>query len=227
MKKKKKTYAVFGLGRYGKAVAKELVRNGIEVLAVDLDESIVNAAIADLPYCKCADITDIEVLKQLGIQNIDVVIVAMANNLEASVMTTMLCKELGVDMVIAKCASEMNCKILTKVGADKAIFPEKESGIRLAKNLLSSGFVDIIELSKDASMVEIDVQPEWEGKTLIELNLRAKYSINVVAIIQNKKINTYIDPNLPLDKTMTLVVIANVNKLNKLKVPVNKLDTTE
>ena len=76
-------------------------------------------------------------------------------------------------------------------------------------------------------MVEIDVQPEWEGKTLIELNLRAKYSINVVAIIQNKKINTYIDPNLPLDKTMTLVVIANVNKLNKLKVPVNKLDTTE
>lgn len=225
--KKKKTYAVFGLGRYGRAVAKELVKNGMEVLAVDVDEAIVNAAIADLPYSKCADVTDIEVLKQLGVQNIDVVIVAMANNLEASVMTTMLCKELGVKMVIAKCSSEMNCKILTKVGADKAIFPEKESGIRLAKNLLSSGFVDIIELSKDASMVEIDVQPEWEGKNLMELNLRAKYSINVVAIIQNKKINTYIDPSLPLDKTMTLVVIANVNKLNKLKVPVNTLDTTE
>ena len=225
--KKKKTYAVFGLGRYGRAVAKELVKSGMEVLAVDLDESIVNAAIADLPYSKCADVTDIEVLKQLGVQNIDVVIVAMANNLEASVMTTMLCKELGVKMVIAKCASEMNCKILTKVGADKAIYPEKESGMRLAKNLLSSGFVDIIELSKDASMVEIDVQPEWEGKNLMELNLRAKYSINVVAIIQNKKINTYIDPSLPLDKTMTLVVIANINKLNKLKVPVNTLDTTE
>lgn len=214
--KKKKTYAVFGLGRYGRAVAKELVKSGMEVLAVDINEACVNAAIADLPYCKCADITDIEVLKQLGIQNIDVVIIAMANNLEASVMSAMLCKELGVETVIAKCASETNCKILSKVGADKVVYPEKESGTRLAKNLLSSGFVDVIELSKNASMVEIDVKPEWEGKTLIELNLRAKYSINVVAIIQNKKINTYIDPNIPLDKTMTLVVIANVNKLNKL-----------
>jgi trk system potassium uptake protein TrkA len=215
--KKKKTYAVFGLGRYGRAVSKELIKNGVEVLAVDKDENKVNAAIADIPYCKCANVTDAEVLKQLGIHNIDVVIIAMASNLEASVMATMLCKELGVDMVIAKCASEMNCKILTKVGADKVVYPEKESGIRLAKNLLSSGFVDMIELSKDASMVEIDVRPEWVGKNLIELNLRAKYSINVVAIIKNKKINTYVDPSLPLDKDMTLVIIANINKLNKLK----------
>ena len=215
--KKKQTYAVFGLGRYGRAVSKELIKNGVEVLAVDKDENKVNAAIADIPYCKCANVTDIEVLKQLGIHNIDIVIIAMASNLEASVMATMLCKELGVDIVIAKCASEMNCKILTKVGADKVVYPEKESGIRLAKNLLSSGFVDMIELSKDASMVEIDVRPEWEGKNLMELNLRAKYSINVVAIIKNKKINTYVDPNVPLDKDMTLVVIANVNKLNKLK----------
>lgn len=215
--KKKKTYAVFGLGRYGRSVAKELIKSGMEVLAVDMDENKVNAAIADIPFCKCANVTDAEVLKQLGIHNIDVVIIAMASNLEASVMATMLCKELGVDMVIAKCASEMNCKILTKVGADKVVYPEKESGIRLAKNLLSSGFVDMIELSKDASMVEIDVRPEWEGKNLIELNLRAKYSINVVAIIKNKKINTYVDPALPLDKDMTLVIIANINKLNKLK----------
>jgi len=215
--KKKKTYAVFGLGRYGRSVAKELIKSGMEVLAVDMDENKVNAAIADIPFCKCANVTDAEVLKQLGIHNIDVVIIAMASNLEASVMATMLCKELGVDMVIAKCASEMNCKILTKVGADKVVYPEKESGIRLAKNLLSSGFVDMIELSKDASMVEIDVRPEWVGKNLIELNLRAKYSINVVAIIKNKKINTYVDPALPLDKDMTLVIIANINKLNKLK----------
>ena len=215
--KKKEIYAVFGLGRYGRAVAKELIKSGVEVLAVDMDEKKVNAAIADIPYCKFGNVTDIEVLKQLGIHNIDIVIIAMASNLEASVMATMLCKELGVDMVIVKCASEMNCKILTKVGADKVVYPEKESGIRLAKNLLSSGFVDMIELSKDASMVEIDVRPEWVGKNLIELNLRAKYSINVVAIIKNKKIDTYVDPALPLDKDMTLVIIANINKLNKLK----------
>ena len=215
--KKKKTYAVFGLGRYGLAVAKELVRCGMEVLAVDMDETLVNAAIADIPYCKCADVTDIEVLKQLGIKNVDVVIIAMAQSLEASVMATMLCKELGVEKVVAKCSSEMNCKILEKVGADKAIFPEKESGMRLAKNLLSSGFIDAVEISKDVSMMEIEVRDEWVGKTLMELNLRAKYSLNVVAIIKNKKIETYIDPTVPLDKDMTLVVIANINKINKLR----------
>ncbi len=215
--KKKKTYAVFGLGRYGRSVAKELVKGGQEVLAVDIDEAKVNASIAEIPFCKCADITDIEVLKQLGIQNIDVVIIAMASNLEASVMACMLCKEIGVETVIAKGSSNTNCKILIKVGADKVVYPEKESGIRLAKNLMSSGFVDLIELSKAASMLEIEVRPEWEGKNLMELNLRVKYSINVVEIIKNKKINKIIDPTVPLDKDMTLVVIANVNKLNKLK----------
>lgn len=154
------SYAVFGLGRYGKAVAKELVDNGAEVLAVDSNEELVNDAIADIPYCKCADITEPEVIKQLGIANIDVVIIAMASSLEASVMATMLCKEIGVKIVIAKCATDMDCKILSKVGADRVVFPESESGIRLAKNLLSSGFVDIMDLSNDVSMIELEVRPE-------------------------------------------------------------------
>ena len=212
-----KSYAVFGLGRYGRSVAKELVENGAEVLAVDMDEDIVNAVITEIPYCKCADVTDAEVIKQLGIANVDVVIIAMATNLEASVMATMLCKEIGVKTVITKCASEMNCKILSKVGADRIVFPESESGIRLAKNLLSSGFVDIIELSKDVSMVELEVKPEWEGKNLLELNLRKKYSINVVAVIQDKNICVNIDPEKPLKKNMKLIVIANTTRLSKLK----------
>ena len=162
------SYAVFGLGRYGKAVAQELVRNGAEVLAVDTDEEIVNAAIAEIPYCKCADITEPEVIKQLGIANIDVVIIAMASSLEASVMATMLCKEIGVKTVIAKCATDMDCKILSKVGADRVVFPESESGIRLAKNLLSSGFVDIMDLSSNVSLIELEVRTEWAGKSLLE-----------------------------------------------------------
>ena len=213
----KQTYAVFGLGRYGRAVAKELVENGAEVLAVDIDENLVNDAIGEIPYCKCADITDEEVIRQLGIANVDVVIIAMATNLEASVMATMLCKEAGVKTVIVKCSSEMNCKILSKVGADRVVFPESESGIRLAKNLLSNGFIDLVELSKDVSMVELDVRPEWEGKNLIELNLRRKYSINVVAVVQDNQVLINIDPEKPLEKSMKLIVIANVSKLNKLK----------
>ena len=212
-----KTYAVFGLGRYGRAVAEELVKNGAEVLAVDIDQNNVNSAIETIPVCKCADITEPEAIKRLGIANIDVVIVAMASNLESSVMAVTLCKEAGVETVIVKCGNEMHQKIFKRVGADKVIFPEKESGARLAKNLLTSGFSEMIELSDEVSMVEIGVKDEWVGKTLIELSLRGKYSINVVAIRQGDKITTTVDPALPLEKEMELIVIANTAKLQKLK----------
>lgn len=211
-----KTYAVLGLGRYGKAVAEELVNNGAEVLAVDIDQMIVNNAIEEIPVCKCADITDPESMKRLGISNIDVVIIAIASNLEASVMAVTLCKEAGVPTVIVKCGNEMHQKILSRVGADKVIFPEKESGTRLAKNLLTSGFAEMIELSDEVSMVELDIKDEWVGKSLIDLSLRKKYSINVVAIRNNDNISTTIDPAQPLLKGMQLIVIADTIKLQKL-----------
>ena len=181
-----KTYAVFGLGRYGLSVAKELVNNGAEVIAVDSNENIVNTVSTELPFCKCADTTNPEALKRLGIPNVDVVIVAMAGNIESNVMTVMQCKELGVPTVIAKCSNEMHFKILTKVGADKVVFPEKDSGIRMAKNLL-------------------------------ELNFRKKYSLNIIAIKENEKININIDPNIPLNENMKLIVIGNKNKILKIK----------
>ena len=213
----KKTYAVFGLGRYGIAVARELVHNGVEVIAVDMDERIVNAAADELPICKCADITDPEVIRQLGISNVDVVIIAMANNLEASVMAVTLCKEIGVKTVIAKSANEMHQMILNRVGADKVVFPENESGIRLAKNLLSSGFVDMVSLAKNVSMIELDMKADWIGKNLIELNLRKKYSINVVAIRKGQSVSVDIDPHAQLKEDDKLIVIANTEKLSKLK----------
>ena len=214
--KAKKTYAVFGLGRYGTAVARELVENGMEVIAVDAEERIINDASAHLPVCKCADVTDAGVISRLGIGNIDTVIVCMASNLEASVMAVTLCKEAGVKTVIAKCANEMHQKILLRVGADQVVFPETESGIRLAKNLLSSGFIDMISLSKDVSMVEIDVKDEWCGKNLIELNLRKKYGFNIVAIKKGEAVNVNINPEQALDAGTTLIVIANTAKLGKL-----------
>ena len=215
--KAKKTYAVFGLGRYGRAVARELVENGMEVIAVDAEQKIVNDAATYLPVCKCADVTDSEVISRLGISNIDTVIICMASNLEASVMAVTLCKEAGVKNVIAKCANEMHQKILLRVGADKVVFPENESGIRLAKNLLSSGFIDMISLSKDVSMVEIDVRDEWCGKNLIELNLRKTYGFNIVAIKKGERVNVNINPEQPLEAETTLIVIANIAKLGKLK----------
>lgn len=210
------SYAIFGLGRYGYAVAKELVENGADVLAVDYNEDLVNDSFTEFPVCKCADVTDPEVIKQLGISNMDVVIIAISGNLETSVMATTLCKEAGVKNVIVKCSNEMHGKILSKIGADRVLLPEIESGTRLAKSLLNSGFVDIIELTSNISLVEIEVKAEWVGKSLVDLDLRRKYSINVVAIQKNNDVFTSIDPTTTLEESMKLIVVADKNKLEKL-----------
>ena len=122
----------------------------------------------------------------------------------------------GVKTVIAESANEMHQKILTRVGADNVVFPENESGIRLAKNLLSSGFVDMVSLAKNVSIIELDMKPDWVGKNLIELNLRKKYSINVVAVRKGDVVNVDIDPHEQLREDDKLIVIANTEKLAKL-----------
>ncbi len=211
-----KTYAVFGLGRYGIAVAKKLADSGAQVLAVDINEEIVDSLANEVPYCKCADVTVPETFELLGISNVNVAIIAMANSLEASVMAITLCKEAGVETVIAKCGCEMHKKIFTRVGADRVIFPESESGTRLAKNLLNSGFTDMMELSEDVSMVESDIPDSWINKNLIELNLRKKYGINIVAVRKGDEVSVNINPEEPLTKDMKLIVIAQTKILAKL-----------
>ncbi len=212
-----RSYAVFGLGHYGLSVARELAAKGAEVLAVDIDEAIVQAAAGDIPLCKCADVTDAEVIRQLDIGSMDVVIIAMAESLEAAVMATMLCKEAGVPTVITKCSDEMHRKILLRVGADRVVFPEREAGARLAQNLLSDGFVDMVELSRDLSIVEMEVKESWLGKNLMELNLRRRYDINIVAIRHGGEVTVSINPEMPLTTDMKLIVIAKTAKLSKIK----------
>ena len=212
-----KSYAVFGLGRYGKAVAKELIDSGAEVIAVDKSEKIVEDLVGEFPICKCADITDYEVINQLGISNVDVVIIAIAGEFEASVMATMLCKEAGVDQVIVKCSSEIHRAILEKVGADMVVLPEKESGVRLAKNLLSSGFVDIADISDDISIIELNVKKEWAGKKLRELELRRKYSVNVIALTKNESAQIVLQPDTVIEEDMKMIVIADKKEIDKLK----------
>ena len=205
------SYAVIGLGRYGSSVARTLVASGAEVIAVDKNEDIVDDMVPDLPICKCADITDPEVIEQLGIGNCDVAIIAMATNLEASVMAIMLCKEAGVKTVIAKCANEPHRRIMSKVGADEVVLPEVESGVRLGRRLLNRGFEDIMELSENVSVVEMEVRPEWVSKTIQELDLRRRYEINIVAICQGTRVRSMIDPSTKLEEGMKLIVIANPN----------------
>ena len=213
----KKIYAVFGLGRYGRAVASELESRGAEVIAIDSDPATVEDAAPLVTVCKCADITDRKVIDQLGIANVDTVIISMAGNLEASVMATMLCKEVGVPKVIAKCSNEMHRQILLKVGADRVVFPESDSGVRLARNLLSAGFIDMMELSSKIALVELEVRDEWAGKSLVELNLRSRYSMNVVALRDAQGVSTRVDPKALLRKDQALIVIADTDRLQRLR----------
>ena len=212
-----KSYAVFGLGRYGSSVAKELVDSGVDVIAIDNNNKKVEDLVGDIPICKCADVTDPNVIKQLGISNVDTVVIALAGELEASIMATMLCKEAGVPQVIVKCSSDIHKEILKKVGADMVVFPEKDSGKRLAKNILSSGFVDVADISDDISIIELKARSEWIGKSLKELELRRKHAINVIAVNKNGKTEIGLHPDEIIDSDMTLIVITNKKDINKIK----------
>lgn len=211
-----KNYAVFGLGRYGSAVAAELIENGADVIAVDMNPKKVEEKVKDFPFCKCADITDKETLLQLGIDDTYTVIIAMSGELEASVIATMLCKEAGVENVIVKCACETHRRIFEKVGADTVILPESESGKRLAKNLLCRGFIDIADISDSVSVIETNVISEWDGKTLTELDLRKKYGINVIAVRSGEETQMVVNPGLVLSSEMKLVVVADKKVIAKM-----------
>ena len=215
------TFAVLGLGRYGLSVAKTLVSYGVDIIAVDENETVVNAAAEFIPVCKCANITDIDTLRALDIGTIDIAIIAMASNLEETIMAITLCKELGTKKVIAKGANELHRKILLRVGADEVVIPESESGVRLAKNLIGSNFFESISLSEEISIIDVPIPQAWEGKSLIDLELRKKYNVNVIALKEGEKMTIDINPNKKLDKNTKLVILAHANKIKKLSKDIN------
>ncbi|HKM04262.1 MAG TPA: TrkA family potassium uptake protein [Lachnospiraceae bacterium] len=212
----KKSYAVLGLGKFGRSIVEELSRADVDILAVDNDEDKVHKISEFVTYAIKADVRDADTINSLGLSNMDAVVVAMTGDLDASVMGTILAKEAGVPFVIAKAQDEIHTKILLKVGADKVIVPEKASGIRIARSLISGNFIDIIELSNRVRMVEIPIKKEWIGKTLRELNLRQKKSINVIGIRRDSEVEVNLDPEVPLAENISLLVIVDKYDISKL-----------
>jgi trk system potassium uptake protein TrkA len=211
-----KEFAVFGLGEFGKSVALTLADSGCEVLVVDNDSEKVKEVADSVTYAVTADVTDFNTLKSLGIRNLDGVIIAIAESLETSVMATIYAKELGVPYVMAKAYTEVHATVLKKVGADAIAFPEKEMGTRIAKNLVSGNFVDLIELSSKFSMVEMKIPENWKGMTLRELNPRDKLGVNVIAAKYGDDVNVNLDPDTPFKDTETLIIIGDNNMLERL-----------
>ncbi|MCG0278664.1 MAG: TrkA family potassium uptake protein [Thermanaeromonas sp.] len=177
-----KQFAVIGLGRFGTSVATALARMGCQVLAIDSDAEKVEAIMNEVTHAIQADARDEEALKAAGIRNVDVAIVAIGENVEANILVTLMVKELGVKCVVAKALNDLHAKVLAKIGADKIVFPERDMGVRVARALAAGNVLEHIDLSPDYSIVEIAASRRLAGKTLGQLNLRAKHGIMVVAI---------------------------------------------
>ena len=180
-----KTFLIIGMGRFGSALATELCALGNEVLAVDAQEELIQAVAPQVTHAVTADARDPEVLKELSVRSFDCAIVAIGNDISTSALITLNLKELGVEKVIAKASSHTHRKVLEKIGADRVVFPEHEMGGKLAHTLSSSNMLNFIELSEDASIVEIAVPLTWMGKTLKELDVRNVYGVNVIGLRRN------------------------------------------
>ena len=187
----KKEFAVIGLGRFGGSICRELSEEGMDVLAIDIDEEKVNEYKNIATHAVIADTTDEKVLKELGIQNIDHVIVAIGDNIQASILTTLMLKEIGINKITVKAQNDYHEKVLKKIGADQVVHPERDMGKRIAYSIISNNILDHLELSDDHSIVVVKAGSKMKGKSLIDLDIRAQYGCNIVAIKQenNKEIN--------------------------------------
>lgn len=183
-----KQFVVIGLGRFGASIAKTLYGLGYDVLGIDSSEEIVQAMADSITHAVEADATDENTLKALGVRNFDVGIVSIGQDIQASILVTLILKELGIKFVVAKAQSELHGKVLYKIGADRVVFPERDMGVRVAHNLVSSNILDYIELSPDFSIVEIEAISEWFDKSLKDLDMRVRHGLNVMAIKRNEEV---------------------------------------
>ncbi|MCR1935359.1 potassium channel family protein [Clostridium tepidum] len=214
----KKQFVVIGLGRFGTSVAKTLYTLGNDVLAIDSRDDIVQDISDSVTHSVQIDATDENSLKALGIRNFDVAVITIGSDIQASTMATLLVKEMGVKYIIAKANSEIHAKILYKIGADRVVFPERDMGVRVAHNLVSTNILDYIELSPNYSIAEIVTPKIWHGKTLNELNIRANYGINVVALKRGEEINVSPVAEDRIEPGDIIVAIGSEEDLTKVEI---------
>lgn len=212
-----KQFVVIGLGRFGSSVAKTLTDNGYDVLAIDQDNQIIQDISNSVTHAVEADATDDKALETLGIRNFDVAIVSIGDNLHANILSTLILKELGVPYVIVKAQDNLHGKVLTKVGADRVVYPERDMGERIANNLISSNVLDYLEFAPNYSVVEVMASEKMIGKTLAELGFRNKYDVNVMAIKSGQELNMTPGANDKIKEDDTLIVMGKNENLDKVR----------
>ena len=213
---KEKQFAIFGLGRFGSNVAMTLEDLGCDVLSVDRDENIVEDMSEFLSHVVSFDVCEERALREAGISNFDVVVIA-SKNLEASLMATMLCKEMGVPEVIVKAINERHAEMATRLGATKIIFSERSTAQRLARSLVSPNGVEYIDIDADIKMITLPVPPKFIGKNLIDTNVRADYNVNIVAITNKDETLVTPPPDRVFAKDDKIFVFGTPDSLTKFE----------
>jgi trk system potassium uptake protein TrkA len=214
---KKTQSVVVGLGRFGASISKELMKLGNEVLGIDKDEEAVDELSDVLTHTVVADGTDEDMLKSLGVRNFECAVVAIGDDIQSSILTAILLKDLGVKKVVAKALSELHGKVLNKIGVDRVIYPERDMGIRVAHQLVSPNLLDYIEISKDYTIAELSVPKRLCGLTIKELDPRAKFGCSVVAI--NKQTGVIIAPTSTdvVNENDMMVIIGTNSQIDKFE----------
>ena len=212
-----KSYIVIGLGKFGSQAAKRLCELGCEVLAIDRNGDLVQPISNLVTQAVVGDARDKEVLRALGAKDFECAIVAIGDNLADSVLATMNLKELGVPYIVCKASDETHRQVLMKLGADKVVIPEQEHADRLAKNLSSPNVLDYIELSDECGIIEIPAPKGWQGKSLKELNVRAKLGVNIIAIKQGSKINVSPAADYRIEEADIMVVLGDTAALTAVQ----------
>ena len=208
-----KTYIVVGLGRFGSEVARRLCQLGREVLVIDRSEDLVQQISPEVTHAVVGDARDKSVLQALGAQDFDCAIVAIGGSLADSVLATMNMKELGVPYLVCKAHDNVHRRVLEKLGADRVVIPEQENAVRLAKGLSSPNLLDYIELSEEYSIVELPAPASWIGKTLKELNVRAKLGVNILAVRRDGKMDVSPAADFSFQSEDVVVVLGDVKAL--------------
>ena len=211
-----KNFIVIGLGRFGTSTAIMLTKLGHEVLAIDKRSDRVNAVKGDILHVIQADMTDEHAAMQLGVANFDCVIICIGGDIRASVLSTVLCREMGATYIVAKAHDDLHALLLKKTGADRVVQPEYDGGVRLARSLVNESFVDSINLSDDFTVNEIGLPKNWAGKSLSGLSVRNRYGVSVIAIRRDGHLSVHIKPDEILHEGDTLFVLGTSKSVQKL-----------
>ncbi|MFD2829881.1 potassium channel family protein [Corticicoccus populi] len=212
-----KEFAVIGLGRFGGSIVRELVELDCDVLAIDIDEELVNEYQDIATRSVVANTTEEQVLKDLGLRNFDNVIVAIGDNIQESILTTLLLKDIGVKRVTVKAKNNYHARVLEKIGADLVVHPERDMGRRVAHKLTSSSVIDYLELSDHHSIAEYIAGSKIEGHSLLDLNFRQKFGLSVIAIKRSDDILINPDPKIKIRKDDILIIIGEDDDLNQFE----------